>query len=306
MAIRLFIQVVRYAMSEAIAASWPSNTSIRRLSGSMGAEVTGPQLADLNDAEFDAIYDLFVEHQVLVFRKQSLTPEQFLTFAERWGELHQHPFMQHLTDYPGILEIVKTETDTKAFGNGWHSDQMFTERPSKCTMLYAHEVPEFGGDTLFANMYDAHDALSDGMRGMLSELRGWNTGDRQKLSANKSAEQRENVAPSQMNVKAPPSGLQTDTTHPIIRTHKDSGRKALYIGGHTMHIDGMTEEESAPLLGYLKQLAISPEFTCRVQWEVGTLTIWDNRCVQHYAVNDYQGQRRRMHRITVQGDEVPV
>ena len=293
-------------MSEAVASTWPANISVRRLSGSLGAEVIGPQLAELSDAEFADIYQLFVEHQVLVFRKQSFTPEQYLAFAQRWGEIHQHPFMQHLDDYPGILEIIKTETDVKAFGNDWHSDQMFTETPAKCTMLYAREVPEFGGDTLFANMYDAYDGLSDGMKELLVGLRGWNTGDREKLRSKKSGAQRTVVAPSQMQVKAPPSDVQTENTHPIVRTHKDSGRKSLYIGGHTMHIDGMTPDESAPLLGYLQSQIVRPEHTCRVQWEVDTLTIWDNRCVQHYAVNDYAGQRRRMHRITVQGDEVPV
>ena len=193
-------------MFEAVASTWPANISVRRLSGSLGAEVIGPQLAELSDTEFADIYQLFVEHQVLVFRKQSFTPEQYLAFAQRWGEIHQHPFMQHLDDYPGILEIIKTETDVKAFGNDWHSDQMFTETPAKCTMLYAREVPEFGGDTLFANMYDAYDGLSDGMKELLVGLRGWNTGDREKLRAKKSGAQRTVVAPSQMQVKAPPSG----------------------------------------------------------------------------------------------------
>ncbi|MBT6274766.1 MAG: taurine dioxygenase [Chromatiales bacterium] len=286
-------------------ATLSNQIEVQPLSGSLGAEVLGVDLAQLDDGAFDAIYSAFVQHQVVVFRDQDLTPEQYLAFAHRWGGIHPHPFMKHLEEYPGILEIIKTETDTKAFGNGWHSDQMFVDKPSKCTMLYAKEVPATGGDTLFANLHDAYDALSDGMKTLVGGLKGWNTGDRQKLRARASQDDREALTLAQMEEKAPPSGVQTESVHPLVRTHADSGRKALYLGGHTMRIDGMSDEESAPLLNYLKQHAVRPEFTCRVGWEVGSLTIWDNRCVQHYALNDYQGQRRRMHRITIEGQEVP-
>ena len=165
-------------MSEAVASTWPANISVRRLSGSLGAEVIGPQLAELSDAEFADIYQLFVEHQVLVFRKQSFTPEQYLAFAQRWGEIHQHPFMQHLDDYPGILEIIKTEIDVKAFGNDWHSDQMFTETPAKCTMLYAREVPEFGpptGKTIWLTLLSQRSGNRVAQRSLHIMWGGWIT-----------------------------------------------------------------------------------------------------------------------------------
>ena len=281
------------------------NLQLHALSGSFGVEVRGVNLAALDADAFDQIYQLIVEHQVVVFRDQHLDEAEFRRFGERWGEIHKHPFMEDLPGYPGVLEIIKTETDRQAFGNAWHSDQMFTARPAKFTMLYAREVPERGGDTLFANMYRAYDSLSATMQGVLGQLRGWNTGNRDKLRAAAASPDRA-TPPSEMQEQAPPAGMETEATHPMVRTHKDTGRKALFVGGHTMKIDGMTRAESAPILRYLQNHATQPEFTCRVAWEVGSLTIWDNRCVQHYAVNDYDGQRRRMHRITIAGDEVPV
>jgi taurine dioxygenase len=263
---------------------------VEPLSGSFGAEVRGIDLSGLDAGGFDTVYQLMVDHQVVVFRDQHFEPESYLNFAKKWGGIHRHPFMQDLEDHPGILEIVKTETDKRAFGNGWHSDQMFTEKPAKFTMLYAKEVPQRGGDTLFANMYAAYDALSDRMRATLGELKSWNTGDRSKLRS-ASTNPDNPLAPSKMQEQAPPSEVQTEAAHPLIRTHADSGRKALYFGG---------------LLKFLRTHTTQPEFTCRVDWAVNSLTIWDNRCVQHYAVNDYDGQRRRMHRITIAGDEIPI
>ena len=281
-----------------------ASLDLRPLSGSLGAEIYGIDLARLDDDGFAALYAAFVTYQVLCIRDQDLTPEQYLDFAHLWGDIHQHPYMQHLDDYPGILEIIKTETDTKAFGNAWHSDQMFTETPAKCTMLYAKEVPEVGGDTLFANMYAAYDALSAGMQTTLAGLRGWNTGDREKLRSRSAQTSQVQKQPSQMTERSP-GNARNENAHPLVRTHADSGRKSLYLGGHTLGIDGWTPEESEPVLNFLKRHIIRPEFTCRVSWEVGSLTLWDNRCVQHYAVNDYAGQRRRMHRITIQGEEAP-
>ena len=278
---------------------------VNTLSGTFGADVRGLDLANLDQAGFDSVYQLIVDHQVVVFRDQHFDADTFSAFADHFGAIHAHPFMQGLDTHPGILEIVKTETDQAAFGNAWHSDQMFVARPAKFTMLYAKEVPDRRGDTLFANMYASYDALSDRMKAVLGSLRGWNVGSREKLRA-KSTKEPGTTPPSNMHEQRPPEDVQTEASHPLVRTHFDSGRKSLYFGGHTMHIDGMTPAESAPILHYLHTHATRPEFQCRVRWEVDSLTIWDNRCVQHYAVNDYEGQRRRMHRITIAGDEVPV
>lgn len=278
---------------------------LKPLSGTFGAEIRGIDLATLDAATFEQVYQLIVEHHVVVFRDQQFDPDAFLAFAERWGNLHKHPFMQGLESHPDILEIVKTESDRRAFGNAWHSDQMFNEKPAKFTMLYAREVPSRGGDTMFANMVAGYNSLSEGMQSMLQNLRGWNVGSREKLRAASSAPSTAKP-PVGMHEQTPPEGLQTEASHPLVRTHQDSGVKSLYLGGHTMYIDGMTPEESAPILRYLQSVVTRPEFVCRVEWEVDSLTIWDNRCVQHYAVNDYAGERRRMHRITIAGDEVPV
>lgn len=283
----------------------PEGFDLKTLSGSFGAEVRGIDLSSLDADGFARVYELMVEHHVVVFRDQHFDLDSFQAFGERWGAIHKHPFMRGLDSHPGILEIVKTESDSRAFGNAWHSDQMFNPKPAKFTMLYAREVPDRGGDTMFANMCAAYDSLSDGMKTMLAELRGWNVGSRQKLRGANPAPSAAKM-PGRMQEETPPDDLQTEASHPLVRTHKDSGRKTLYFGVHTMHIDGMTPPESAPILKYLQTVVTRPEFLCRVEWEVDSLTIWDNRCVQHYAINDYPGQRRRMQRITIAGDEVPV
>jgi len=282
-----------------------TNIALKTLSGSFGAEVCGIDLSDLDAVDFEQVYRLMVEHKVVVFRDQHLSLDTYLAFAKRWGAIHKHPFMRSLDSHPGVLEIVKTETDKRAFGNAWHSDQMFNPKPAKFTMLYAREVPGRGGDTMFANMSAAYDSLSHGMKTMLGDLRGWNVGSREKLRA-ASTVPSNSRPPKGMQEETPPENQQTEASHPLVRTHKDSGDKTLYFGGHTMYIDGMTPPESAPILRYLQSVVTRPEFLCRVEWEVDSLTIWDNRCVQHYAVDDYDGQRRRMHRITIAGDEVPI
>jgi len=278
--------------------------TIERVTGALGAEISGVDLSrPLTDDVFAEIYQAFVEHQVIFFRDQDMTPDQYLAFARRWGGIHLHPYMKGLDDHPEILELIKTETDTYAFGNSWHSDQMFAPKPAKLTMLYAKETPPAGGDTMFANLYLAYDTLSDSMKKMLAGLRGVNYGDRRKAQGGGSRAQRYAGA-SGMKMKDP-GNQQTDSSHPLVRTHVDSGRKALYMGIHTQCLDGFTPEESRVLLDQLQRHISRPEFTCRFRWRPGSLALWDNRCCQHYAVNDYAGQRRRMHRITILGEEAP-
>lgn len=277
---------------------------VKRVAGALGAEIFNVDLSrPLTDEIFSEIYQAFVEHQVIFFRDQQMTPEQYLAFAKRWGGIHLHPYMQGLDDHPEILELIKTESDTYAFGNTWHSDQMFAPKPAKCTMLYAKETPPYGGDTMFANLYMAYDTLSDGMKAMVGGLRGLNCGDKKKSQDGRSRAERYAGA-SGMKLKDP-GNLQTDSVHPLVRTHVDSGRKALYMGNHTKSLDGFTPEESRVLLDQLQKHISRPEFTCRFRWAPGSLAIWDNRCCQHYAINDYAGHRRRMHRITIQGEDAP-
>ncbi len=274
------------------------------IAGALGAEIAGADLSKpLTDGLFAEIYQAFVEHQVIFFRDQEMTPEQYLAFAKRWGAIHLHPFMKGLDAHPEILELVKTETDTYAFGNSWHSDQMFAPKPAKCTMLYAKETPAHGGDTLFASLYLAYESLSDGMKTMLDGLHGFNSGDRTSAHGRKSRAERYTGAAAM--ILQDPGDVQTESVHPLVRTHVDTGRKALYIGSHTQWLDGFTPEESRPILAQLQNHISRPEFTCRFRWAPGSLAIWDNRCCQHYAINDYAGQRRRMHRITIKGEDAP-
>ena len=277
---------------------------VKRMAGALGAEIEGVDLTrPLTDALYGEIYQAFLENQVVFFRGQDMTPEQFLAFARRWGDIHLHPYMKGLDAYPEILELIKTETDTYAFGSSWHSDQMFAPKPAKCTMLLGREIPPAGGDTMFASMYLAYEALSPALRATLDTLKALNSGDKKRGSMNKNRAERYSGA-SGMKLKDP-GNIQTDSVHPLVRTHPDTGRKGLYLGSHTQHLDGFTAEESAPILEFLREHCRRPEFTCRFRWAPGSLAIWDNRCVQHYALNDYQGYRRRMHRITIKGEDAP-
>lgn len=271
------------------------------LTPALGAELEGIDLAALDDGAFDRIHAALLAHHVLVFRDQRLAPSEQLALARRFGRIHLHPFVEGLPDHPEVLEILKTETDTRNFGGRWHSDQMYTARPAKCTVLYAKEVPDVGGDTLFANLHLAYDTLSSGLRAALAGLRGHNVGDRAKRYGGLSRRELYGATMQAMRVKDP-GPVETDAFHPLVRTHPETGRKALYVGAHTQGIEGFEPAEVEGLLAFLLDHAVRPEATCRLRWSAGTLVIWDNRSVLHQALNDYPGKRRRMHRITVEGD----
>jgi len=269
---------------------------IRPLSGALGAEILGIDLGhDLGDDTVAAIRAAWLEHLVIFFRAQTLAPAEFLQVASRFGEPVEYPFVKGLDGFPHITPVIKLEHEKVNFGGLWHSDTAYLERPPMATMLIARETPPRGGDTLFANMYLAYETLSDGMKRMLDGLVIVNSSakadvtktreDRVRDSANTAARQ-EYVA-----------------EHPAVRTHPETGRKALYAnGGHALRFRDMSVEESAPLLNYLFSHATRPEFTCRFRWEPGSIALWDNRCTQHNPVNDYHGFRRVMHRVTLKGD----
>jgi taurine dioxygenase len=268
---------------------------IRPISGALGAEISGIDLAAADERLFDAVYRAFVAHQVIIIRDQKLTTDQYLAFARRWGAIQIYPFMKGLASHPQVLEILKTESDSYAFGNAWHSDGSFNPVPPKATMLYALELPPAGGDTLFASGYAAYDTLSPGMREMLDGLRAIYVGEGQRANW-------QGLSVMQRNTEA---AEKVGAVHPIVRTHPDTGRKALYFSNHIVGLEGLADSESAPILGYLRGHAIRPEFTCRLAWQPGSLAVWDNRCTQHYAIDDYAGQRRRMHRINIEAEEAP-
>jgi taurine dioxygenase len=232
---------------------------------------------------------------VIFFRDQPLEPGQFLRFARRFGEIVEYPFIKGIEGFPEIIPVVKLEHEKTNFGGIWHSDTSYLPQPPMATMLSAREVPPKGGDTMFANTYLAYEALSDGMKRMLEGLIAVNSS--RKADASRTREDRVK------DMKREDAKQEYVGEHPVVRTHPETGRKALYVNvAHSIRCKDMTEAESAALLDYLFQQQTRPEFTCRFHWEVGSIAFWDNRCAQHNPVNDYHGYRRAMLRITLAGD----
>ena len=270
------------------------HVEVHRIAGALGAEIAGVDIAGpLDDEVVLEIRQAFLDHLVIFFPNQALTPQQQLAFARRFGEPMEYPQLKGLQECPLITPVIKEAHERVNFGGVWHSDTTYLARPPMASMLYAVEIPPFGGDTLFANQYLAYERLSDGLKEVLARLTGVNTSTKAEVS--KTREDRLREAGAELKALT--------GKHPVVRTHPETGRKALYINtGHTARFDGCTEEESAPLLDYLFQHQVKPEFTCRFRWERGSLAFWDNRCTQHNPVNDYHGYRRVMHRVTLAGD----
>jgi alpha-ketoglutarate-dependent taurine dioxygenase len=273
------------------------------IAGALGAEIGGIDLSrPLDDATFGEVLDAFHAHLVIFFRGQRLTPDQHLAFARRFGPLDVHPYAKGLDAHPEVMPVVKEAEDRAGnFGGTWHSDVTFYEKPALGSALYALETPACGGDTMFANMYAAYEALSDGMKQMLLGLTALHSASRAYgLESRTTMRQGQGSRSMKIRVGAEAEKL---VEHPVIRTHPATGRKALFVNHvFTQRFQGWTEAESRPLLDYLYAHAVRPEFTCRFRWHNGSLALWDNRCTQHYALNDYHGQRREMHRVTICGD----
>jgi taurine dioxygenase len=263
------------------------------MSGTVGAEIGGVDLgATLPDTTIEEIRGVLAEYGVVVFRDQQLTQDQHIAVARRFGDINVNRFFAHADGHPEIALVTKEPDQTANIGGGWHTDHSYDERPALGSMLYAREVPPSGGDTMFASMYAAYEALSDGLKQTLRGLRAVHS-SRHVFGVERPA--------MQGRIGNPELATQ-DAIHPVVITHPDSGKPALYVNpGFTLRFDGWTAEESQPLLRYLYQHAARPEFTCRLHWRNGSLAFWDNRSTWHYALNDYQGERRLMHRITIEG-----
>src|SRR5437764_9752300 len=263
----------------------------------VGAEIGGVDLAKpLKDEALGEIRRAFGEYGVVFFRDQHLSPEQHIAVAERFGPIDINRFFAHVSGYPIIAEVRKEPEQERNIGGGWHTDHSYDEVPALGSMLYARDVPQTGGDTLFASMYAAYDALSDGMKVTLEGLRACHS-SRHVFGAEAAAPR------GDLNGRIGNPELATqDAVHPVVILHPETGRKALYGNpGFTLRFEGWTDEESRPLLEYLYRHAVKPEFTCRFRWREGSLALWDNRSTWHFAVNDYHGERRLLHRITIQG-----
>lgn len=262
--------------------------------GTIGAEIRGVNLAgELPGDTIAAIRRALLDHLVVFFRDQDLTSGQYRAFAARIGTPIEYPFVPGIQSFPEITPVLKRPDQTVNFGGVWHSDTTYLPEPPMATLLLAREVPAAGGDTEFANQYLAYETLSAGMKTVLAELRGIARSDKAEASRTREDHGRK-----------PGTGKELLTAeHPVVRTHPETGRKALYVNiAHTARFAGMTEDESMPLLRFLWRHQTRPEFTCRFSWSRGSLALWDNRCAQHQAINDYQGKLRLMHRITLAGD----
>jgi taurine dioxygenase len=270
---------------------------VRPISGSIGAEILGIDLAaEPGHNVAAAIRQAWLEHGVVLFRDQDLPPAKFLAFAKRFGEAVEYPFVKGIEGFPEIIPVVKLEHEKLNFGGIWHSDTTYLDIPPMGTMLIAREVPPRGGDTLFANQYLAYETLSDGMKRMLDGLIAVNHSAKADVTRTREDRVRDSAKPE--------ARKEFISEHPVVRTHPETGRKALYVNvGHTVRFKDMTEQESAPILDFLFQHQTRPEFTCRFHWQVGSLAFWDNRCVLHNPINDYHGYRRIMHRVTLAGDK---
>jgi taurine dioxygenase len=282
------------------------------VAGALGAEVAGVDLTEsLGNEVFSELHDAFMEHLVLFFRGQDITPAQHIAFARRFGEIDPNPFvrpleLETLPDHPEVLNVVKEASDRSMnFGGLWHHDVSHRERPNLGSVLLAREAPAAGGDTMWANQYLAYNTLSDGLKKTLGGMKAVHSTIRDlnddQLAANYGVK-KESVNFASVR-RAEDKSEKVEHVHPVIRTHPETGRKCLFVNrSFTQRFDGWTREESLPLLDYLWAHGARPEFTVRWRWQAGDAALWDNRCVLHNAINDYAGQRRVMNRVAIHGD----
>jgi len=272
-------------------------------SSALGALVSGVDLAEpLSDQGFATIRQAFFDHGVIFFRDQQITPEQHLAFARRWAPIDVNRFFKCVDDYPEIAEVRKEADQKTNIGGDWHTDHSYDLVPAMGSLLLAREVPPRGGDTLFANMALAYEALSPGLRQTLDGLKAVHS------TAHVFGAQGGYAKAADLGGRIGNAAAATqDVVHPVVIRHPDTGRRTLYVNAaFTTRFDGWTAAESAPLLKLLYEHASKPEFSCRFAWQPGSLAFWDNRATWHYALNDYHGHRRLMHRITVQGLPIPA
>lgn len=276
-----------------------SHFDVRPTSGALGAEILGVDLAKpLSQAETDEIRGALNEYGVIFFRDQKITPEQHVAFAGRFAPINVNRFFKAMPGHPQIAEVRKEPEQKRNIGGGWHTDHSYDQIPALGSILLAREVPPRGGDTMFASMNLAYEALSDGLKQTLEGLRAVHS-SRHVFGA-EAAYAKDTVG------RIGNAELATqDAVHPVVIRHPETGRKTLYVNpGFTTHFEGWTAQESEPLLDYLYAHASRPEFQTRFQWREGSIAFWDNRATWHFAINDYQGERRLMHRITLDG--VPI
>ncbi len=274
-----------------------SGIEVEPVAGALGAEIHGVDLRQpLADEVVADIRAAFLEHSVIFLRGQEITPEQHIAFARSFGPIVVNRFFTPVEGHPEIAEVRKEPEQKRNIGEHWHTDHSYDEAPALGSVLLAREVPSRGGDTMFASMHRAYEALSDGLKRTLEPLRALHSS--RHIFGREAAYHGSDLAGRLHN----PDAATQDAVHPVVIRHPETGRKALYVNRNfTVGIEDWNPDESAALLGFLYEHGGRPEFTCRFRWQPGSIAVWDNRSTWHCAVNDYQGERRLMHRITVEG-----
>lgn len=278
-----------------------STIDVHPVSANVGAEIRGIDLAKpLSDQTYREIRTALTEHGVIFFRDQGITPDQHAAFAKYFGEYDVDPTasLGSPPGYPMICEVRKEAEETRNIGGNWHTDHCFDPDPPLGSILLARELPEYGGDTMFASMYAAYDALSDGLKKTLEGLNAVHAKTRAFVGL-----PRERQVSAGEHADIQTKFATREAVHPAVPRHPETGRRLLFVNPtYTTRFEGWTEKESEPLLKFLFQHAARPEFTYRFQWREGSIAFWDNRAVWHYALNDYHGSRRLMHRIALKGN----
>lgn len=268
---------------------------VTTVSEHVGAEIDDIDLRSLSNTDVDAISAAWASHGVVFFKDQHLTEAQHVEFAERFATIDVNRFFTPVDGHPQIAQVLKEADQTTNIGGGWHTDHSYDEVPAKGSILLARETPPTGGDTRFLSVGAAFDALSDGLKDTLRGMRAHHSNEHVFGAGGVAAEGAEGRIGN-------PEGVG-GTTHPVVVRHPDTGRELLYVNAaFTTHFVGWTVEESRPLLSFLFQHAAEGRFDYQFRWEPGSIAMWDNRSTWHWALNDYDGHRRLMHRITVQGD----
>ncbi len=277
-----------------------SNVRVKKLEGA-GAEITGVALTDMDAEDLTAVQGAFNEHGLLFFRNQSLNERDHIALAERFGRINVNRFFASHPDHPEIALVAKEPDQTINIGGAWHTDHSYDHEPALGSILVARELPPVGGDTAFASMYAAYDALSPGLQKTLENLNAIHSAKHVFGKSKGYYEQQDKDLNGRIG-NADSAEQLTDAVHPVVIRHPLSGKKALYVNpGFTLHFQGWSAEESRPLLDYLYGVAIREAHVCHFHWEPGSIAFWDNRATWHFASNDYQGHRRIMHRITIDG-----
>jgi len=271
---------------------------VKLLSGALGAEVSGISLKDSSEKNFKVINDLLLEHKVIFFRNQKITPEEQLTLAKRFGPLETHAYVKGLDKYPEIVRIIKDPNEKNQWGENWHSDVSYNIKPTKAVILRSIKIPPVGGDTMFANMELAWETLDEKIKDKIKNKKALHSS----LGS-------EFFVDNYEGMEGNGNHDEYSNVHPIVRTHPESGKKILFVNWtYTKNIVGMDKKESEEILNKIFKHQARLDFTCRFQWTENAVAIWDNRSVQHYAIADFfpgrgLGHERVMDRIAIQGDK---